>query len=211
MKGKRLPVLLVSGVISLALMVTGSYFWLSSFWSGDGPAQHEAVVHEEAVKHAVTTSAYLGQPDDFSRLLERSDVVVEGVLSQVYAPKWSTEGGVVPGDLESADVKDLSVHIRTPVELSVNRVFKGDSIGETIKFSFVGGRVGDVAQAFEWNEVFEKDARVIVFLSKGVEGSPARNVESAGYFPRMHLVVDGDEVHGPTKTINLVDLLEQLQ
>ena len=211
MKGKRLPVVLVSGVISLAIVLAGSYFWFASSWSEDGSAQHEAGVREEGVKHAVSTSAYLGQPDDFSKLIERSDVVVEGVLSQVYAPKWSTQDGNSPADLDSDDVKDLSVHIRTPVELSVKRVFKGDSVGDTIKFSFVGGRVGDVAHSFEWNEVFEKDVRVIVFLSKGGEGSPAHNVESGGYFPRMHLVVDGDEVHGPTKTIKLADLLDQLQ
>ena len=211
MKGKRLPVLLASGVISLALVVAGSYFWAASLWTGDGPAPHHAQVHEEGVANGVSTSAYGGQPDDFSKAVERADVVVRGVLTQVNPPKWSTADGSVPADLDSAEVKDWSVHIRTPVEMSVKSVFKGDGIGETITFSFVGGQVGDVTETFEWNDVLEKDAEVIVFLSKGVEGSPARNVEPEGYFPRMHLVIDGDEVHGPTKTIRLADLLDQLR
>ena len=211
MKGRRLRATLISGVVSLAVVLAGSYFGFSSFHSEDGSAQHEAAEPTGGANHVVSTSAYLGQPDDFSGLLEKSDVVVEGVVSQVHAPKWSTADGTAPADLDSDDVKDLTVHIRTPVELSVKRVFKGDSIRDTIKFSFVGGRVGDVAQSFEWNEVFEKDARVIAFLSKGHEGGPAYNVESDAYFPRMHLVVDGDEVHGPTKTMKLNDLLDQLQ
>ena len=37
------------------------------------------------------------------------------------------------------------------------------------------------------------------------------NVEAQAYFPRMHLVVNGDEADGPTNTIKMTDLLEQIQ
>ena len=211
MKGKRLPMLLVSGIVSLAIVVAGTYFGFASFWTGDDATHHESAEHGEVANPIISTSAYLGQPDDFSNLLGKSDVVVEGVISQLYASRWSTDDGAVPADLDSDHVRDMSVHIRTPVELSVKRVFKGDAVGDTIKFSFVGGQVGDVVQAFEWNEVFERDLRIVVFLSEAADGEPAKNVEPSAYFPRMHLIVVGDEARGPTKTIKMTDLVDQLQ
>ena len=212
MTGNRLQIVLVSAFVSLAIAAAGSYFGFAAFWTqNNNMAQHELPQHAEGATHVISTSAYLGQPDDFSNLLARSDVVVEGVISQLFTSRWSTEDGTAPADLKSDDVRDLSVHIRTPVELSVKRVFKGESVGDTIKFSFVGGRVGDVAHTFPWNEVFEKNARVIVFLAKGIDGSPAHNVEAQAYFPRIQLVVNGDEADGPTNTIKMTDLLEQIQ
>ena len=101
-------------------------------------------------------------------MLETSDVVVEGVISQLLPARWSTEDGEPLDDPKSDDVRGFGAHIRTPVELSVKRGFKGKPVGDTIKFSFVGGRVGDVAHTFAWNEVFEKDARVIVFWQRVV-------------------------------------------
>lgn len=208
---KRLRIVLISVFVSLAIVVAGSNLMLAKFRAQDCMVQHELAERVEGASHVISASAYLGQPDDFSNLLAKSDVVVEGVISQLYAPRWSTKDGAAPADQTSEDRKDLSVHIRTPVELSVKRVFKGASVGDTIKFSFVGGRVGDVVHMFEWNEVFEKDVKVVVFLSKGIDGSPAHNVEADAYFPRMHLVVNGDEAEGPTETIKVTDLLEQLQ
>ena len=64
---------------------------------------------------------------------------------------------------------------------------------------------------FSWNEVFEKDARVIVFLAKGSDGGWSHNVETQAYFARMHLVVNGDDAEGQPKIIKTTDLLEQLQ
>ena len=36
-------------------------------------------------------------------------------------------------------------------------------------------------------------------------------MEAEAYFPRLHLVVNGDEAEGPTKTIKMAELLKQLQ
>ena len=109
-------------------------------------------------------------------------------------------------------MKDIAIHIRTPVQLSVKRVFKGESVGDTLKFSFVGGRVGDTAHIFDGNESYEDGSRIIVFLATGKPGGPARNVESEyGLYPRMHLIVKGDVAQGPTKDIPMKELLRQLQ
>lgn len=153
----------------------------------------------------------MGQPDDFSAEFKRSDIVVEGVIQQLYPARWTTIDGAAPEKLTPDVLKDLSIHIRTPVELAVKRVFKGDSVGDTLKFSFVGGRVGDTAYVFDWNYVFEKGTRVIVFLAKGEVGDAAHKVEAQGLYPQMHLVVKGGLAQGPIKDVPLKELVQQLQ
>ena len=153
MKGNRLPIVLASAFASLAIVAAASYFGFAALRAQDNNmAQHELPKYAEGAAHVVSTGAYLGQPDDFSNMLETSDVVVEGVISQLLPARWSTEDGGPPDDPKSDDVRGFGAHIRTPVELSVKRVFKGEPVGDTIKFSFVGGRVGDVAHTFAWIE-----------------------------------------------------------
>ena len=188
------------------------------------------------------TQGYIGQPDDFSSQLDRSDLVIEGVIDELYLARWSSVDGAAPDILPSYDwdklVIDLArrssvdgaapntlppydwsklatnhsaIHIRTPVQLLVKQIFKGKSIGDTLKFSFMGGRVGDTAHIVDWNESFQEGARIIVFLATGAPGSPVRNVEASGFYPRMHLVVEGDVAQGPVKDIPIKELLRQLQ
>ena len=134
---------------------------------------HDLPPYAVGAANVISTDIYIGQPDDFSSELERSDLVVEGVIEDLYPARWSTVDGVAPGTITREVVKNIALHIRTPVGLSVKRVFKGESVGDTLKFSFVGGRVGDTAYVYEWNDVFQEDARVIVFLARGEPGSAA--------------------------------------
>ena len=159
----------------------------------------------------MVSDVYLGQPEDFSSEFKCSDIVVEGEILQLYPAQWSTVDGAAPDELTPDVLKDLSIHIRTPVELAVKTVFKGDSVGDTLKFSFVGGRAGDTAYVYEWNDTFEEGAQVIIFLAKGGIGSAAHNVEAQGLYPRMHLVVKGGLVQGPIKDVPLEEVLSQLQ
>ena len=108
-------------------------------------------------------------------------------------------------------MKDSTIHIRTPAQLTVLRVFKGASVGETLKFSFPGGTVGDTVFVHAWNDVLEEGATVIVFLSKGAADSPPKKVEEQGLFPRMHLLVKGNMVEGPLKEVPLANIVEQLR
>ena len=123
-------------------------------------------MYAEGAANVISTDVYIGQPDDFSSALERSDLVVEGVIDELYPARWSTVDNAAPGTITREVVKDLAIHIRTPVQLSVKRVFKGKSVGDTLKFSFVGGRVGDTAHVYGWSDVFEEGTRVIVIPSK---------------------------------------------
>ena len=136
---------------------------------------------------------------------------MEGVIDEIYPPVWTTVDGVGPVSPTEEDVKNTVVHIPTPVQLSVKRVFKGESVGDVLKFSFVGGQVGDTVQTFEWNDTFEEGTRVIVFLAKGNPGGPASNVEEQALYPKMHLIVKGDFAQGPIKEIPMGDLLRQLE
>ena len=91
MKGNRLPIVLASAFASLAIVAAASYFGFAALRAQDNNmAQHELPKYAEGAAHVVSTGAYLGQPDDFSNMLETSDVVVEGVISQLLPARWST-------------------------------------------------------------------------------------------------------------------------
>ena len=199
-----------SATIAFAVAAIGSYYVLVA--GDDGSERHGLPQYAVGAENIIRTHAYIGQPDDFSSQLDRSDLVVEGVIDELYPARWSTVDNADPGTLTEDHLKDIAIHIRTPVQPSVKRVFKGESVGDTLKFSFVGGRVGDTAHIFDGNESYEDGSRIIVFLATGKPGGPARNVESEyGLYPRMHLIVKGDVAQGPTKDIPMKELLRQLQ
>ena len=209
MKVRRVHLAVFSIITALVVATVGSYY---GFIVRDGNSERN-VLPQYAVGavNIVKTHAYTGQPDDYSSVLKHSELVVEGVIDEIFPAQWSTSNGDGPDTLIRGDVKNIAIHIRTPVQLSVKRVFKGESVGDTLKFSFIGGRVSNTAHIFEWNEVFEEGTRVIVFLGKGSPGSPSRNIDPQGLYPRMHLVVKGDVVQGPIKDIPIQEFLQQLQ
>ena len=205
--GRRVFRILFSGVIFLSIISAGTYWMLFRFEGGEfGPSGYRV-----GARRMISTHAFLGQPDDFSRQLERSDMVVEGVIDEIYPPVWTTADGAGPVSSTEEDVKNTVVHIRTPVQLSAKRVFKGESVGDVLKFSFVGGQVGDTVQTFELNDTFKEGTRVIVFLAKWNPGGPASNVEEQALYPKMHLIIKGDFAQGPIKEIPMGDLLRQLE
>ena len=72
--GRRVLSILLSGVISLSIISAVTYWMLFRFEGGEsGPSGYPA-----GAGRVISTHAYLGQPNDFSRQLERSDLVVEG-------------------------------------------------------------------------------------------------------------------------------------
>ena len=199
----------LGALLALTIAAAGSYYGLAVVDSGTD--KHSPSSNIPDVQNVITMSGYVGQPDDFSQVFSKSEVVVMGVIDQLYDAKWTTSDGVAPTEITSEVMKDSTIHIRTPAQLSVKQVFKGNSVGDTLKFSFPGGTVGDTAFVHGWNDVLEEGATVIVFLSKGADDSPPKRVEEQGLYPRMHLVVKGDMVQGPLKEVPLSDILEQLK
>ena len=212
MKAQQRPLVIFSAFIALSIAIAGSYYSFVGFGSQNNDITMQNLPkYADGATHIISTDVYTGQPDNFTSEFKRSEIVVEGVIDHIYPARWTTPDGNTPENLTTEDLKNLALHIRTPVQLSVKHVFKGQPVNDTLKFSFIGGRVDDTAQVFTWNDVFEQGATVIVFLAKGEAGSPAHNVESQGLYPRMHLVVKGDVVQGPIKEIQRADLLQQLQ
>ena len=209
MATQRISWVVLGALFALMVAAAGSYYGLAVL--GGGEEKHNLSGDMPDVENVITVSSYFGQPDDFSRVFSASEIVVMGVIDELYDARWTTSDGVAPAEITAEVMKDSTVHIRTPAQLTVRRVFKGDSVGETLKFSFPGGTVGDTAFIHAWNDVLEEGATIIVFLSKGAEDSPPKKVEEQGLFPRMHLVVNGDMVEGPLKEVPLADIVKQLR
>ena len=210
MKVQRMPLVLLGAVVAVVIAVAGSYY--DFFARNDGLREHGLPSYAVGAENVVETHVYLGQPDDYSNETGRSDVIVEGVIDELLPSKWTTADREPPEEITREVVKDLDTHVRTIAVLNVEDVYKGESIGETLNFSFRGGRVGDTVYIHEWNEVFKEDARVILFLDRGEGGSPAKKVDSQGFAPRMHLLVEDDgTIRGPIKEVDRATLLQQIR
>ena len=209
MRVQRVPLLVFGVVIALAIAAGGSYYGF--FAQDDGGYRQRLPSFADGAETVIKAQAYIGQPDDYSNEFGRSDVVVEGVISELLPAKWSTADGEGSEEITPEVVKDLGTHVRTTAVLNVETVYKGDSIGETLNFSFIGGRVGDTAYVLEWHDVFTEGARVILFLDEGEIGSAVRMVDAQGLAPRMHLVVVDGSIQGPIKEIDRETLLQQIQ
>lgn len=205
-KQRRLGILL-SVFLSLIIAAVATYYVIQSNEASKSGLSEYAT----GATNIVAVDTYVGQPDDFTAEAQRADIVVEGVIETLLPARWSTPDGAPPDKLTLEVLKNLNVHIRTPVRLSVKRVFKGNNIGNTLMFSFVGGRVGDTAIVAEGNESYAQGNSIIVFLSKGGPDNPASIVDPSGLFPRTHLVVKGEVAQGPIKDIPLKDLVRQIQ
>lgn len=202
LRNHRVWWVVLSTAIALTIAAVGSYYVFVT-QDNDFSEQNFAQLPAYAVGATVVvwTHAYIGQPDDYSSYLKDADIVVEGVIDELYPARWFTADGTGLETLTEDDLKNPDLHVRTPVQLSVKRVFKGESVGDTLKFSFIGGRVGDTAYVFEGNESYEEGAQVILFLKNG----------AVGFSPRAYLLVKGDVAQGPIKDIPMEDLLRQLQ
>ena len=210
MKALGMPLWLLGAVVAVVIAAAGSYY--AFFASNDAGREHGLPSYAVGAENLVMTQVYLGQPDNYSSETRRSDAVVEGVVNELLPSKWTTADNQPPEEITREVVKDLDTHVRTIAVLDVEKVYKGESIGETLNFSFRGGRVGDTVYIHEWNEVFTEGARVILFLDLGDTGSPAKKVDSQGFAPLMHLVVNDDgTIRGPVKEVDRATLLRQIQ
>ena len=202
---------MVGALLALAIAAAGSYYGLAVL-SGGTEKHSLSSDTPDGLENVIQISGYFGQPEDYSREFADSEIVVMGLITQMSVAEWTTSDGVAPEELTKEVLKDPAVHIRTPVELTAQKVFKGEiSAGDTIKFSFAGGKVGDTAFVHGWNDVLKQNTSVIVFLSKGSDDSPPKRVEESGLFPTMHLLVKGDMVEGPLKEVPIDDIVEQLK
>ena len=208
MKTLRMPIVALGAILALAIVAIGSYY--AFFAPNSGAERPSLPLFAVGAENVVVTHTFLVQPDDYSNEFGRSDVVVEGVIKDLLHTKWTTSDSVAPDEITPAIVKDLDTHIRTTAMLNVEKVFKGEDIGDTLNFSFMGGRVGDTAHVFEGHEGFQKGARVILFLGAEGPGSPAKMVDEQGLSPRMHLIVENDSIHGPLREVDRATLMKQI-
>lgn len=209
MATQRIPKVVVGALLALTIVASGRYYALAVL-GGDAEKRDFSGNTPDGPENVIEISGYFGQPDDYSREFANSEIVVMGLINQLSAAQWTTSDGAAPEELTKEILKDPAIHIRTPAELVVKRVFKGEVLpGDAIKFSFPGGTVEDTAFVHGWNGVLERDATVIVFLSKGADGSPPKLVEESGLFPTMHLLVKGGMAEGPLKEVPLADIAEQ--
>jgi hypothetical protein len=152
--------------------------------------------------------SYTGQPDNFTSIAKNADYVIQGVIEEVSSATWTTPDGKAP---EQTNEQNPLVQIRTPVRLSVERIFKGRELPRTVVFSFIGGKVGNSVMMSEDTEIYKPGNRLIVFLYKGQADSAPGRVHPDALFPSMPFVIDGNIAHGPAKDVPLTDLIAQIE
>ena len=210
----------LSLIVGVALAIFGSAVYYAYVSNHADPVRYPSGIPSWAwgATNITLTDSYPSQPDDFTNTMGRADVVVAGVISEVYPSQWAMPdnqgppgGEITPEHLTS---QGATYQIRTPVQFDVKEVFKGADIPDSIKFSFVGGRVEDTAFIQDQNmDVYKENATLIVFLSKGEPDGPSSYVNpERRLWPRNYLVVTGEnKVRGQTREVPLAPILEQLR
>ena len=73
---------LSSAVISLTIIAVATYYGVVE--RGSGTDDQELGQHSVGAARVISIHAYLGQPDDYSAQLKRSEIVVEGIIDEIY-------------------------------------------------------------------------------------------------------------------------------
>lgn len=201
LRGRSGKALVLSAALSMVIAVGGTLYVLQR--ERDAAASTPARI-------GASIFAYPGQPDDWAVWARDVDLVVQGTVTEVLPPVWTTPDGHPPA---SPEERDPLVHIRTPMRLSVERVFKGAAVGNSLVFSVVGGRIGDT----EWRMMegtqgsYQVGDRVILLLRQAKPGQPAALAADSGLFPSIGLVIEGDMARGPVKRVPLSRVIRQLE
>jgi hypothetical protein len=152
--------------------------------------------------------AYTTQPDDLSSLADLSTYVVEGEVTRVLPGQWTTPDQRRPADLSKATANP-DVQLRTPVQLSVEKVYKGEHVPRTLLFTLPGGRENGLEIRTGLSTDLRPGTKVVVFLSEAPQGAGPWSRISKLY-PQIYFVVDGETLHGPLKDVQRVDFERNL-
>ncbi|HEV2852678.1 MAG TPA: hypothetical protein VHC97_07735 [Thermoanaerobaculia bacterium] len=173
--------------LSLAIVAAGSY-WVF----GRSPERPQARHNPSA--------AYGVQPEDLSRVSAISEIIVEGVVKEVYPAEWTTRNKSAPAHMEEM-LTNENIQLRTPVLLDVWKVFKGRGVPGTVMFTLPGGTDGDVTVSSPFGMTLEPGQRVLVFLSRAPKKAGPW-AEISPLYPQLFFVVEGANLHGPDKTVS---------
>lgn len=182
----------VSLALSLAIVAGGSY-WVFA-------GKPRAVMPK--------STAYGVQPDDLTRLAKISQIVVEGVVKEVYPAEWTTADKNAPNDL-SRMVTDDSVQLRTPVLLQVTEVIKGAGVPGTLLFTLPGGTDGEVAVSSPFGMVPRTGDRILVLLSTAPKDAGPW-AEISPLYPQLFFRMDGETLVGPERSVSRSDVMANL-
>ena len=83
--------------MALVVAAVGSCYGLAVL--GGGGEKHNLSSDRPSVENVITVSSYFGQPDDFSRMFSTSEIVVMGVIDELYDARWTTSDGVAPAEI----------------------------------------------------------------------------------------------------------------
>lgn len=95
---------------------------------------------------------------------------------------------------------DPDVQLRTPVQLSVERVYKGDHVPKVLFFTLPGGREGDLEIRSGLGTDLEPGMRLVIFLSEAPRNAGPW-AQISPLYPQLYFVVDGDTLHGPGRML----------
>lgn len=156
------------------------------------------------VPKTIEAHGYATQPDDLRPIADQSIYVVEGEVTRVLPGQWTTPDKRRPANVHQA-ITDPNVQLRTPVQLSVERVYKGDHVPKVLLFTLPGGRDGDLEIRSGLGPDLEPGTKLVIFLSEAPRNAgPWARISPL--YPQLYFVVEGDTLHGPLKDVSRADV-----
>ncbi len=162
--------------------------------------------------------AYRVQPDDLTGIIRSADIIVEGVVSKVHASQWPETDKAPENASQARELRSRGIDLRTPIELSVKRVLKGENVSNTLLFTTLGGYspesgegqidYGDLAN--RQIEMLKEGNNVIVLLSYAPDNAGPWAQISPLYL-QIVFIIEGDYLIGPAKQISQSTFTRQLE
>lgn len=176
-----------------------------------GNVNNEIINDNHTGEITVSTGAYGNQPDDLTGFIEVSDIIVEGLITEVHQSVWiSSEMTVSNTANETAASNRTVTEIRTPYELKVTRILKGTNIPDLLIFTTVGGDIPGQLKVNYGNQaqlnLLEEGFQCLALLSRAPENAGAWSEVSPIYL-QLAFKVSGSNLIGPRKVISIDEFM----
>ncbi|MBI2916979.1 MAG: hypothetical protein HYY01_03210 [Chloroflexi bacterium] len=191
-----------------ALLIAGSTYY-AYYVLRASTSTHGAGAGATSIGSMTGVFSYPWQPKDGVEVKSAAQdavIVAVAVVREVLPATWTTPDGSQPADVRDAFEK-ASAHIRTPIRMSVERVLKGDRVGDSLVISVYGGRADGTVVTTSDLDPLKPGVRVLLFL----EELPRFSNPPSRLYPALTYVVDGEVAHGPMFDVPLADLIAQLK
>ncbi|MDQ3328929.1 MAG: hypothetical protein M3506_10470, partial [Chloroflexota bacterium] len=143
------------------------------------------------------TSRASWEPTTLQERIDRSELIMEGIVGEPYPSRWNTQSGALPAGATYETVRDMNLVILTDYLVKVTEVLKGTVSESTVRVRVIGGKVEQDSYDGDRDAQLRPDERVVLLLTAEdtglLDGGAAHYTTVYGPFAK-YAIEDGQAV-----------------